>query len=96
MTNAKLKINEWSSDDEGFKRTWGKRNISDTLGTGIALDVSLEKENSPALKFTFRIYEDHGFINVSGGIKNTLDSSLQVKQIYAVADARTLRRNRGF
>ena len=87
LTDAKLKINDWSSDDEGFNRTWGKRNISDTLGTGIALDVSLEKENSPALKFTFRIYEDHGFINVSGGIKNTLDSSFQVKQIYAVADA---------
>ena len=46
LTDAKLKINEWSSDDEGFNRTWGKRNISDTLGTGIALDLSLGKENS--------------------------------------------------
>ena len=96
LANAKLKINDWSSDDEGFKRTWGKTNISDTLGTGIALDVWLEKENSPVLKFTFRIYEDNGFINVSGGIKNTLDSSLQVKQIYAVADARIYEGTKAF
>lgn len=87
LTNAKLKINSWSSDDDGLRRTWEKRNFSDTLGTGMALDLSLEKENFPALKFTFRLYEDNGFVNVSGGINNTLDSSIQVKEIYAVADA---------
>ena len=87
LSDAKLKINNWSSDDEGLSRTWEKRNISDMLGTGIALDLSLEKKNSPTMKFTFRLYEDHGFINVSGGIKNTLDSSLQVQEIYVAADA---------
>jgi hypothetical protein len=87
LSDAKLKINDWSSDDEGFHRTWGKRNISDTLGTGIALDLSLEKENCPTMTFTFRLYEDVGFINVSGGIKNTMDSSFHVKEIYVVADA---------
>ena len=87
LSNAKLKINNWSSDDKDFRRTWEKRNFSDTLGTGIALDLSLEKEKTPTLKFTFRIYEDHGFINASGGIINTLDSSFQVKEIYVVADA---------
>jgi len=87
LTDAKLKINDWSSDDEGLRITWKKRNISDTLGTGIALDVSLGKENSPTMIFTFRLYEDNGFINVSGGIKNTMDNSLQVKEIYVVADA---------
>jgi len=88
LSDAKLRINNWSSDDEGLSRTWEKRNISDTLGTGIALDLSLEKENSPTMKFTFRIYEEHGFINISGGIKNTLDSSIQVKEISVVADAK--------
>ncbi|HHJ09811.1 MAG TPA: hypothetical protein ENK25_02840 [Bacteroidetes bacterium] len=87
LSDAKLKINNWSSDDEGLNRTWGKRYISDMLGTGMALDILLEKKNYPTMKFTFRIYEDHGFINVSGGIINTLDSSLQVKEIYVVADA---------
>ena len=87
LSDAKLKINNWSSDDEGISRTWEKRNFSDTLGTGMALDLSLEKENYPTMKFTFRIYEDHGFINISGGLKNTLDSSFQVKEIYVVADA---------
>ncbi len=87
LTNAKLKINHWVSDDKGLHRTWEKRNISDKFGNGIALDVSLAKENCPTMKFTFRLYENHGFINVSGGIKNTMDSSLQVKEIYVVADA---------
>jgi hypothetical protein len=87
LSNAKLKINDWGSDDKGLHRTWEKRNISDKFGSGIALDVSLAKDNYPTMKFTFRLYENHGFINVSGGIKNTMDSSLQVKEIYVVADA---------
>jgi hypothetical protein len=96
LSNAKLKINNWSSDDEGLRRTWGKRNISDSLGTGIALDLSLEKENSPTLKFSFRIYENHGFINVSGGVKNTLDSSIQVKEIFVAADANIYSETKAF
>ena len=43
LSDAKLRINNWSSDDEGLRRTWEKRNISDTLGTGVALDLSLER-----------------------------------------------------
>jgi hypothetical protein len=96
LSDAKLKINNWSSDDEGLRRTWEKRSISDTLGTGIALDLSLEKENYPTMKFTFKIYEDHGFINVSGGLTNTLDSSFQVKEIYVVSDANIYQRTATF
>ena len=45
ISDAKLKINNWSSDDEGLRRTWEKRSISDTLGTGIALDLSLDRKS---------------------------------------------------
>lgn len=96
LTGAKLKINDWSSDDEGLRRTWEKRNISDTLGNGLALNLSLEKENSPKMIFTFKLYENHGFIIVSGGIKNNMDSSLQVKEIYVVADANIYERTEVF
>ena len=96
LTDAKLKINDWRSDGEGFRRTWEKKEISDRFGNGLALEVKLEKKNSPTMIFTFKIYEDHGFIIASGGVKNTLDSSLQVKEIYVVANAAIYKETKSF
>ena len=87
LSDAKMKINDWSSDDKGFKRSWEKHKVSDALGDGMALDIILEKENCPRLLFSFILYNDQGYLNASGGIVNTTDKSIQVKQIYAVSDA---------
>ncbi|MBN1387584.1 MAG: hypothetical protein JW965_04010 [Bacteroidales bacterium] len=87
LTEAKLRINDLSSDDDSFIRSWGKRRINDVFGKGLALDVTLEKQNSPRLFFSFILYENYGFIRISGGIENTTKNSLQVKEIYAVSDA---------
>ena len=96
LSDAKLKINNWSSTDKDFRRTWEKREITDTLGTGMALDLSLEKENAPILKFTFRMYDHHGFINATCGLKNTLDTSFHVKEIYVVSDAKIYKETSNF
>ncbi|HVT86815.1 MAG TPA: hypothetical protein VHD35_16535 [Chitinophagaceae bacterium] len=88
LSDAAIKINEWSSDDIDFKRSWNKRKISDVLGDGIALNINLEKQNCPRLLFTFILYHNYGFLNISGGIVNTLDHSIQVKEIYAVSNAK--------
>jgi len=88
LSDAKMRINDWNSDDNGFERTWKKRRVSDALGDGLALYIILEKENCPGLLFTFILYNNYGFINVSGGIVNTMDKSIQIKEIYAVSKAK--------
>ncbi|KPL09405.1 MAG: hypothetical protein AMS26_22910 [Bacteroides sp. SM23_62] len=86
VTDAKLRINDWSSDDPGMKRSWEEREVSDPFGKGLALDLRFEAENTPAIRFTFVIYENQGFISATGGITNTTDQSLQVKELYVMAD----------
>ena len=88
LSNAALKINDWSSRDNGFNTVWQKRPVSDSFGDGLALDLVMEKENCPKLLFTFILYNNHGFINASGGIVNTTGESIQLKEIYVVSDAR--------
>ncbi len=87
LSNTKLKINEWSSDNVDFIRKWKKQKISDSFGDGMALDLVFEKDYSPSLLFTFILYNNYGFINASGGIINTTDSVVQVKEIFVVSDA---------
>jgi len=87
ITDAKVKINDWSSDNEGFNRSWQKRKVTDSFGDGMALDLILEKENCPKLLFTFILYNKHGFINASGGIINSTDNSIQVKELHVVSNA---------
>jgi hypothetical protein len=88
LSDAKLKINEWSSDDIGFRKSWEKRTINNVFGNGLALDIVLEKENCPRLLFTCILYHNAGFIHVIGGITNTTNQSIQVKEIYAVSNAK--------
>ena len=86
ISQAVLKINEWSSKDKDLKRTWKQRAVSDELGKGLALDIKIEAADRPVLLFAFVIYEGQGFVSVSGGLTNTTDKPIQVKDIYALAD----------
>lgn len=88
ITDAVLRINEWASHGKGIRRSWKKRSVSDELGVGLALDIRIEAENRPDLLFTFVLYKDQGFLVLSGGIANTTDKSIQVKDIYVLADGR--------
>jgi hypothetical protein len=96
VSDAKLKINEWSSDGDGFRRSWKKHNINDALGDGLALDIILEKENCPRLLFTCILYQNSGFIHMMGGITNTTDQPIQVTKIYAVSNAKLFHSENGF
>lgn len=88
VSDAKVKINDWSSADEGFKRLWQQRKVKDSFGEGLALDLTLAKEGGPKLLFSFILYNDFGFINAKGGIVNSTEDTIQVKEIYVVSDAR--------
>jgi len=86
VSNAKLKINDWMSDDIGLRRTWEQHAVFDELGKGLALDLRVEADDRPAQLFTFCIYENKNFISASGGIVNTTDRSIQVKEIFVIAN----------
>ncbi|MEO6136502.1 MAG: hypothetical protein ABIP35_15190 [Ginsengibacter sp.] len=96
LSDAKLKVNEWSSDDEGFSKSWKRRTISDALGNGSALDIILEKKNCPRLRFTFILYHNYGFIKLISGITNTTSQPVQVKEIFAVSNAKLFPDERAF
>ncbi len=85
LAEAKMRINDWSSDDQDFRRTWKNHEISDALGEGMALDITLEKEKGPVIFFSFMLYHNYGFLKVAGGISNTSDKSIQIKEISAVS-----------
>ncbi|KAA9035637.1 hypothetical protein FW778_20640 [Ginsengibacter hankyongi] len=88
ISDAAFKINEWRSDDKDFERNYKKRKVSDDSGDALALDITLEKPNGPRLLFTVILYHNYGFLNITGGIKNTLNHSIQVQEIYAVSNAK--------
>ena len=88
VTGAYLKINDWTTTDDGLKRAWKQRSVSDEFGVGLGLDLEIEGKDRPKLLFSFVIYEDKGFLTVSGGIANTTDKPIQVKDVYALADGR--------
>jgi hypothetical protein len=43
LSDVACRINEWRSDDSGFKRIWKKRQINDVFGKGLDLDLTFEK-----------------------------------------------------
>lgn len=88
VQDAELRINQWSSTQKELKRTWGQRAVSDELGRGLALDIRIEGEHRPTLLFSFVLYEGRNFLTASAGLINTTDESIQVKEIYLLADGR--------
>ncbi len=84
ISNAKMRINTWSSDDPGFERTWQQRVISDTSPPGLALDLSFRSAGKPELLFSIALHEGQDFFRITAGIVNTLDENLQVRDIYVL------------
>ncbi|MEF8845461.1 MAG: hypothetical protein V5A59_08305 [Bacteroidales bacterium] len=86
VKNAKLQINQWSSDDKDFNRSWDQHDVKDELGKGLALDLKFKADNRPDLLFTFILYENQNFISATAGITNTTNEITRVKDIYMMAD----------
>jgi hypothetical protein len=88
LAQAKLKINQWSSDDEGVERGWSRREIRDPLGEGLALDLIFTRKEAPDVLFSFTLYEGESFIIARAGIQNTSGAAVRVNEIHAAADAK--------
>jgi len=87
ISEASLRINQWSSTTAGLQASWSRRVVRDALGEGLALDLSFEKEGAPELLFSFVLYEGENFFSASAGVRNSTGDSLRVKEIYVLADA---------
>jgi hypothetical protein len=85
IRDAVLKINNWSSGEVKNRFTWEKQAVSDDLGKGMALSLSIESDNQPRMIFRFSLHENQGYFTISGGINNTTSNPVQVKEIHALA-----------
>ncbi len=86
ISRAKLSIDGWSSDAPDTERGWKERTVTDSSGTGKALDLSLRGPGRPELLFSFILYEGQDFIVASGGIHNTGSEPLRVRGIHVMKD----------
>ncbi len=86
IAGAKLKINDWASDEGGIERSWKQRALEDSSGKGLALDLGLKSLTTPELLFSFALYEDQDFFSASGGLINTGKEPVRIKDIHVLAD----------
>ena len=86
VSQAVLRINDWSSGIKGQTRTWEERIIENEFGEGLALDLKISGQNQPDLLFSVILYQDKSFVDISGGIYNSLDTPVQVKDMYVLED----------
>jgi hypothetical protein len=86
LSNARLRINEWSSDATGVERTWTQRAVNDSSGKGLALDLRFKSGTAPELWFSFVLHEGQDFINASAGIFNSGTQPIRIKSIHVLAD----------
>jgi len=84
VSNANLRINNWRSDLPGQTREWEKHPVANEFGEGLALDLNITGTNQPNLRFTVILYNDQPFVDLSAGVTNTLDSAIQVKEMYVL------------
>lgn len=84
ISQASLRINEWSSNIEGQTRTWEKRSIQNEFGEGLALDLKISGQNQPDLLFTIVLYQNQSFFDIKAGLSNTLNTPIQIKDIYVL------------
>jgi hypothetical protein len=88
ISGARLKIDDWSSDQPAMRRSWEQRAVSGPLGDGMALDLSFSSEQSPGLLFSFILYEGLDFLSATAGIVNTGKDAVRVKDIHVLADGK--------
>ncbi len=87
LSNAYLKINDWSSSQPDMQRSWKQRQVNGAFGKGLALDLSFRSKDSPELLFSFILYEEHDFLSATAGVVNPAAEAIRIKDIYVLADA---------
>ena len=71
----------------GLGHSWTSRTVSDELGRGRALVIHSQKSGQPDLILEVTLYEERGIIVFAGGIENTTDQPVRLKEIRPMAGA---------
>lgn len=86
--DAKLRINDLSSDSPTFLHSYTYERVKDELGQGIMLQISSIDKLKPEIILQITLYDNKDFIVLSGGIKNTLFKEFIVNEIDPLSDAK--------
>jgi hypothetical protein len=86
ISDARMKINQWSSDDPAYQRFHKTRVADGPFGEELALDLRCTAADRPELLFSIALHEGD-FFSVSGGMVNTGDQPVRVRTIHVMADA---------
>lgn len=85
IKDAYSAMNGEASNAGGYTGSWEQKNVSDELGDGKQLVVTLAKEGALTQKIGFTLYPDDGRIVLSGGVVNTGEEPIQLKTIKPLA-----------
>lgn len=88
LQGASFRVDGYGSDAPGARCSWTTRRVYDGLGKGRTLSVQSTAPERPDLLLEITLYEDTGFLVLCGGVENTLDRTLHVKEIAPLAGAR--------
>lgn len=80
VKDACFSVNQYSSTDPGGQVRHYSENSLDELGKGKTLVVQINRKDGPGLIWKATLYEDHKFITMRTGVKNTTSDTLQVMQ----------------
>ncbi|MGD9419093.1 MAG: hypothetical protein Q7R22_009130 [Verrucomicrobiota bacterium JB025] len=78
LSNASWSVGKWDSTD-GYTFTWEEEELSDSLGKGLALQLTGAKDGAPSLILSLGLYEGQGFVVACSGVENKSNQPLQVK-----------------
>jgi len=87
ISQAKMRVNDWSSDDDGLDRSWRQREIDVSGGKALVLELSFRATDRPEMVFHFTLEDGRHDFSVSGGIVNSGRQAVQVREIHVMADA---------
>lgn len=85
LRGASWSIDEWSSRDTGTTHQWTSEPVRDELGEGKMLVILSRSPKQPELHLAVTVYDEEPFAALAGGLHNTTDKAMQVKEIRPVA-----------
>ena len=77
--------NVWQSILPEYQHTSESSTVSDELGEGDKLTIVSSSTNLPSLILEITLYDNEEFVVLAGGVENTGDEAIQVKQIIPIA-----------
>ncbi len=86
ITDGVFQMNDLASTLPGLTHSWKSRAVSDALGKGKAITISISQPGQAVLRFEVTVYKSRSCIVFTGGYENLARSPVQVKRIMPLAE----------